>query len=161
MIREARARMCEVAEFENGHTGTLVSIPTIAPRNYRLRKRLSPRSFGPLKVLWWPYQHRGAWVRALLYELPMWSVVLGLGGLFLVPSNATALGAYALTLWAFSLVALIGGLVSMATLAGGVETWGREYDVLTALRSALEDHEAELGCTEPYMYPLTPGPMPG
>jgi hypothetical protein len=53
-------RMLEVAEFDNGHTDTLVSIPTIAPRNFKLRKRTSPRSFGPLRVLWWPYHYRGS-----------------------------------------------------------------------------------------------------
>lgn len=79
----------EIHETVHGHTDILISLPFFLPSSIRLRRRYSPRSYGPLGLLWWPYRYRGGFVRFLWNEGAQWVVTAGVLGLgILLCTNA-------------------------------------------------------------------------
>jgi hypothetical protein len=142
----------EIAETLHGHCEVYFSLPFLSPTAFRRRCQFSKGCYGPLKSLWWPYRYPGGLAREALLEGAVWLILLGVASLVGVGVLLPPLTAPWTRAGAVGLLVTLAGVVAVAGLAGGVETWGDEigtpFDVFTPLPLVLAA-------------PVSPGPLTG
>ena len=116
----------EIAETLHGHCEVFVSLPFLSPTALRRRRQFSKGCYGPLKSLWWPYRYPGGMAREVLLEGAVWLILLGAAGLVSALVVLPALTAPWVRVGTACLLVILAGVASVASLAGGVETWGDE-----------------------------------
>lgn len=142
----------EIAETPQGHCEVFFSLPFLSPTAFRRRDQFSKGCYGPLKSLWWPYRYPGGLAREALLEGAVWLILLGAAGLVSVGVMLPPLTALWARAGAVCLLVTLAGVAAVASLAGGVESWGDEigtpFDLLTPLPLVL-------------VSPVSPGPLTG
>lgn len=60
----------EVNHTEHGHSEVLVSLPIMLPTAIKFRRhRDGARTYGPFRLMWWPYRYPGGFLREIALEV--------------------------------------------------------------------------------------------